>query len=79
MHQYNYICITYNIITVFILFQKLQQQEYGKAKLGPLGRDDAGIYICRAENKLGQKTEQMTRLEILCEYVWMKLNFKNLR
>ncbi|XP_023346669.1 neuronal growth regulator 1 [Eurytemora carolleeae] len=38
---------------------------YGKGLLGPLTRHDAGIYICTAQNQFGQKTEQMTRVEVL--------------
>jgi hypothetical protein len=41
----------------------------GRRVLGPVKREDAGLYMCTAQNQFGQKTEQMTQVEVLCEYL----------
>ncbi len=40
--------------------------------MGPVKREDAGLYMCTAQNQFGQKTEQMTQVEVLCEYIFRR-------
>ncbi len=44
----------------------------GRRVLGPVKREDAGLYMCTAQNQFGQKTEQMTQVEVLCEYIFRR-------
>jgi hypothetical protein len=41
----------------------------GRRVVGPVKREDAGLYMCTAQNQFGQKTEQMTQVEVLCKYI----------
>jgi hypothetical protein len=69
-----YFSLFFFFITVFLVqvIPKTGGVE-GRRVLGPVKREDAGLYMCTAQNQFGQKTEQMTQVEVLCEYIfWRK-------
>ena len=45
----------------------------GRRIFGPVKKEDAGIYMCTAQNQFGQKTEQMTQVEVLCKSFTLNL------
>ena len=58
-------------ITVIILWYQVIPKTgniEGRRILGPIKKEDGGLYMCTAQNQFGQKTEQMTQVEVLCKY-----------